>query len=171
MTEPCGVSQSSGSHTLTPPPAAPPRDLGRWQLRWQHLLEDAEAPCDDRAVAGHAGYLVRVRVRVGLGLGLGLVGCVGSMATVLEASHSLNPAAKWPSRLNTVARDDDPRACRGRGEAPSSVLATPVVCEDVVHLAGVRARVRVSVRVRVRVRASVRVRVRVRAATHVAAKA
>ena len=108
------------------------------QLRWQHPLEDAEAPCDDRAVAGHAGYLVRgiglglvFGLGSGLGLGLGLGSGLGlglgldRMATVLEASHSLSPAAKWPSRLKTVLRETTSPSGLSQSEAkpPSSALA------------------------------------------------
>ena len=58
----------------------------------------------------------------GLGLGLGL----DRMATVLEASHSLSPAAKWPSRLKTRLRETTTPSGLSQSEAkpPSSALAT-----------------------------------------------
>ena len=63
---------------------------------------------------------------LGLGFGLGLGLGLDRMATVLEASHSLSPAAKWPSRLNTRLRETTTPSGLSQSEAkpPSSALAT-----------------------------------------------
>ena len=54
---------------------------------------------------------------------------LGTAATVLEASHSLKPAAKWPSRLKTWLGSG---LGSGSGSGSGSGFALAVAAEDLV---------------------------------------